>query len=420
MERLSVWIRAVGSMSIKNLFEKPGSEIDTATRLFPIAEARRVRTVAPADLSRRRLRGRSRRRGCIRRRRSSTAAVGNFVYHAVEASREPVEVRVLGIVCQKQFFAGTRMPPYVARVEFGFRERSYFSPMTMNATRLEHLSVLLVSGPDARNFLQGQLSADMHSLAPDNIVLASCNSPQGRVQAVVWTLERPEGIALLVSRSVADAVETRLRRYILRAKLTIERDRLWAGVLEESIATEANAADRSHELAGELSRLRWSGLRHPLVLTPNVEMAHDAAREARWRSEYLGAGLPQVYAETYERFVAQMLNLDVLDGISFTKGCYTGQEIVARAHYRGAVKRRMFRFRAACAPPAPGTRVLAGDQHAGEVVDAVPAAEGCELLAVVSLPSLHEPLKIDAAGNAALERLALPYEAALTGMHEQQ
>lgn len=312
------------------------------------------------------------------------------------------------------------MPPYVARVEFGFRERSSFSRMTMKATRLEHLSVLLVSGPDAKNFLQGQLSADMQALARENIVLASCNSPQGRVQAVVWIVERPEGIALLMSRSVVEAVEPRLRRYVLRAKLTIERDRLWAGVLEESIAADANAGGRSHELIGELSKLRWSGLQHPLVLTPNVEMAHDAARELRWRSDYLRAGLPQVYAETYERFVAQMLNLDVLDGISFTKGCYTGQEIVARAHYRGAVKRRMFRFRAACAPPAPGTRLLAGDQHAGEVVDAVPTVEGCELLAVVSLPSLHGPLTIDATENTALERLALPYEAALSAMHEQQ
>ena len=68
------------------------------------------------------------------------------------------------------------------------------------------------------------------------------------------------------------------------------------------------------------------------------------------------AGLPQIYGETYESFVAQMLNLDLLGAVSFTKGCYTGQEIIARTHYRGAVKRRMFRFAAACPPPPPGAR----------------------------------------------------------------
>jgi folate-binding Fe-S cluster repair protein YgfZ len=84
--------------------------------------------------------------------------------------------------------------------------------MTSNATLLEHLSVLLVSGPDARDFLQGQLSADLQALAPDRIVLASCNSPQGRVQAIVWLIERPDGLALLTSRSVAESIELRLRR----------------------------------------------------------------------------------------------------------------------------------------------------------------------------------------------------------------
>ena len=76
-----------------------------------------------------------------------------------------------------------------------------------------------------------------------------------------------------------------------------------------------------------------------------------------------------------------MLNLDLLGGISFEKGCYTGQEIIARTHFRGAIKRRMFRFECAGQPPTPGTRVLAGEQHAGDVVD---AAAG-ELLAVIEL-----------------------------------
>jgi folate-binding protein YgfZ len=117
-----------------------------------------------------------------------------------------------------------------------------------------------------------------------------------------------------------------------------------------------------------------------------------------------------VYPQTHEAFVAQMLNLDLLGGISFEKGCYTGQEIIARAHFRGTVKRRMFRFAANCAPPSPGTRVLAGEQHAGDVVDAAATAEGCELLAVISLAQLQETLHLDGQQNSTLQPSPLPYE----------
>ena len=301
------------------------------------------------------------------------------------------------------------MPPYVARLEFGFRERRYIPRMNTPATTLEHLSVLLISGPDARNFLQGQLSADMEALTPDHLMLACCNSPQGRAQAIAWVVARAEGIALLVSRAVVERIELRLRRYVLRAKVAIERDRLAVGMLDPSIDA-SETAKRSHALVGDLSELRWPGHRYPLVIAPGLDAAPDAQRESLWKADYLRAGLPQIYEETYERFVAQMLNLDLLDGISFAKGCYTGQEIIARTHYRGAVKRRMFRFRAACGAPTPGTRVLAADQHAGEVVDSIPTESGCELLAVVSLPQLQQPLALESSADVPLEQLALPYD----------
>ena len=89
---------------------------------------------------------------------------------------------------------------------------------------------------------------------------------------------------------------------------------------------------------------------------------HRTARESdaefarEWHAADIRAGLPQVYPQTHESFVAQMLNLDLLGGVSFEKGCYTGQEIIARTHFRGTVKRRMLRYAAACPAPAPGTR----------------------------------------------------------------
>jgi folate-binding Fe-S cluster repair protein YgfZ len=104
-----------------------------------------------------------------------------------------------------------------------------------------------------------------------------------------------------------------------------------------------------------------------------------------------------------------MLNLDLLGGVSFEKGCYTGQEIIARTHFRGAIKRRMFRFASASPPPAPATRILAADQHAGDVVDAAATSEGCELLAVISLAQQDAELQLESSRGVALQKLPLPY-----------
>jgi folate-binding protein YgfZ len=137
--------------------------------------------------------------------------------------------------------------------------------------------------------------------------------------------------------------------------------------------------------------------------------AADVASEHQWHLSQVRAGLPQVYPETHEAFVAQMLNIDLLGGISFEKGCYTGQEIIARAHFRGTVKRRMFLFHSAGpAAPVPGTRVLAGEQHAGDVVDAVTTADGCDILAVISLAQLNSELRVDGQ-DVVLSRLPMPY-----------
>lgn len=279
--------------------------------------------------------------------------------------------------------------------------------MMTSATTLEHLGVLLVSGADARSFLQGQLTADVNLLTPERLLLAACNSPQGRVQCVLWLFERPEGIAMLVSKALLENAAARLRRYILRAKVAVELERLHVGVLA---AGDHEPVEASHRREGDASILNFPWCRHALIVAPSTPTKDDPDRELSWRSEYLRAGLPQIYPETREQFVAQMLNLDLLGGISFTKGCYTGQEIIARAHYRGVIKRRMFRFAASCMPPAPGTRIVTGDQHAGDVVDAVATATGCELLAVISLSQRREALFLDTPDRPALTMLDLPYE----------
>ena len=230
------------------------------------------------------------------------------------------------------------------------------------------LGAVRVSGADARSFLQGQLSSDIDALAPGRPLLAACNSAQGRVQAVLWLVDRGEGIELILPASMIERTVTRLRKYVLRSKARIE------------------------------------------ALTGAIELAAPHAyREPDWRLAGIRAGLPQVYPETHEAFVAQMLNLDLLGGISFEKGCYTGQEIIARTHFRGAIKRRMFRFACATQPPAPATRILCGEHHAGDVVDAAATPDGCELLAVISLAQQDEALELESSRGARLQQLPLPY-----------
>ena len=228
-----------------------------------------------------------------------------------------------------------------------------------------NLATLLVSGTDARSFLQGQLSADIDALAPARPLLAGINSAQGRVQALVWLVERGDGIALLLPASMVERTALRLRRYVLRSKVAI----------------------------GEVQEV------------PELPESH-AYREAGWRLAGIRAGLPQVYPETHEAFVAQMLNLDLLGGVSFDKGCYTGQEIIARTHFRGAIKRRMFRFASSSPPPVPGARILVGEQHAGDVVDAAATKEGSELLAVITLAQQDAALELE---GLPLRKLPLPY-----------
>ena len=283
------------------------------------------------------------------------------------------------------------------------------APVT-HITRLPQLGVLMVTGPDARSYLQGQLTVDLDTFQSDRVQLTCCNSPQGRVQAVMWMIGRSDGIALLLPATMIDPTLARLRKYVLRAKTKIESaTQLQVGCLARTAlpAEVTLTDDRAHRQLGDISYCNLPG--HDAVLVLGPMAFHDDPDDGnRWTRAHLRAGLPMVYPETHEAFVAQMLNIDLLGGISFEKGCYTGQEIIARTHFRGMVKRRMFLFQSTGFPPPRGTRVLAGEQHAGDVVDAVATDDGCELLAVISLAQLDNELRIDGRTEP-LHRVSMPY-----------
>lgn len=233
---------------------------------------------------------------------------------------------------------------------------------------LDDNGVLTARGPHARSFLQGQLSQDVTRLAAGRPQLAGYHTPQGRVIAVLRLLPAAgEGVHCILPRELVAPLAAMLRKFILRAKVTLTDD-------SEALRVVGIAGDAQRTLALE-----------PAGAAPG---ATDIPRAA-WHALDIAAGLPQVYAATSGEFVAQMLNLDCVDGIAFDKGCYTGQEIIARAHYRGRVKRRMQRFVTRGAPDtalAPGVAGVLADGRACQIVDAAPLADGrVEFLAVAPL-----------------------------------
>ena len=261
--------------------------------------------------------------------------------------------------------------------------------MTSPLFPLVSLSSLAIAGPDARGFLQGQLSSNLDEVTPTRGQLSGWHDPKGRVLAFLRVLPRGEGFLLVTHAELAAAIEKRLRLFILRAKVTVEAGpRVYgvaagrAGPLAIGNGLQVGAEPQDAACTGSASAMRMPGHAGWLVAGEAGELPApaNAAAVAAWERAEIEAGIPEVYPETSGQFVAQMLNLDRIGAVSFTKGCYPGQEIVARAHHLGRVKRRARLFRVAGAPPAPGEALA---DSAGTVVRAAASGEDCLLMAVV-------------------------------------
>lgn len=271
------------------------------------------------------------------------------------------------------------------------------------SVQLDDLRLLAVTGVDRTSFLQGQLTQDVPSVAGgDGTVLAGWADPQGRLlfagHLFATTLGGEAALALPVPAATAEALQKRLRMYVLRAKATVAlADTPLTGLF---LSGEPDTGATGVRLAGDASRR--------LLLGPPPAAASPAT-QADWDLADIRAGLPLVLPANSAEFVPQFVNLDLLGGISFTKGCYTGQEIVARIKYRGRVKRRMFRFACASPPPGPGAPLFGAGGAAGRVVLAAPAGAGSEFLAVTVLDEAAGPLFLDEARTVPANRLDLPY-----------
>lgn len=291
------------------------------------------------------------------------------------------------------------------------------------------LAVLDFRGPDAVSFLHGQLSQDVAELPIGTSRLAAYCTPKGRILGLLRVWRNSAGVSALVDAGVAEALAKRLAMFVLRAKAEVSvrtaarvTGLAGAGVnatLERAgLPAPVNPGGVGEHAGITVVMLPGAWPRAAIVLPDNAvadtlaALACPPGDPAQWFAADIAAGLAQVGAATRELFLPHHLNLDLTDGVSFRKGCYPGQEIVARMHYRGRPTRRMLRLAADGADcPAPGSALYEDvrAQPCGEVVCAAPVAGGIELLAVVQLAAASHPLHLGSAGGPAVRILSLPY-----------
>ena len=221
-------------------------------------------------------------------------------------------------------------------------------------------SMIKVEGDDRVPFLQGQLTQDIKLISHDKALFAGFCNPKGRVLAFMLCFEEHESIHIQIDSSIAEPILRRLKMYVLRSKVSLNLlDNQFTCVgfvgsktfLNQGIKLPENYLDivRSHDVM--IMRVGKNTERYQLMgdtTKVNTFMKLNLAEYTSmsiesWDNLNIFDGIPNIYPTTQEAFIPQSINMDLIDGINFKKGCYTGQEIVARTHYLGKVKRRMFR-----------------------------------------------------------------------------
>jgi tRNA-modifying protein YgfZ len=301
-------------------------------------------------------------------------------------------------------------------------------------TDLSHYGLLQVDGADAAAFLQNQTGNDVRKITPQYSQLNNYCSPKGRMYAVFRLFKAGESFILRMPGELIPALHKRLQMFVLmsKVKLSSAADN-W---LRIGVAGEAAGDALQIELGGGplsvdavsvcngLIVIRVPGNQRYEVYGPPETMEAlwqrlstrltPVGRDA-WPLLDILNGIPTVYPTTSEHFVPQMANLQLIDALSFKKGCYPGQEVVARMQYLGKLKRRMYRFEfEASTAPEPGTEIVAlidGSSHeTGEIVDARPLGGGrYTALAVLQSSNLARPLRLKDASGPLLNRASLPY-----------
>lgn len=279
---------------------------------------------------------------------------------------------------------------------------------------LSWLGLIAVRGADAATFLQGQLTNDMAQVTATRTQLSGYCNQKGRLLASFRVMRIGEVIYLQTPAERLPELLQRLRIFILRSKVTLEDashalmrigiagDQTESLLAEQGLSLPAQDYDLSRH--GDLSVIRLAGAIPRAEILGTGSAIHPLwgrlasqtmpASADDWRRIDIQAGIPAIYNQTADAFIPQMVNLQRLDGLSFSKGCYTGQEVIARMQHLGTIKRRMYLTElTSSSPPQPGDELYApssvSQQPTGRVVDVVPLGnDRYLLLAVVEISAV--------------------------------
>ncbi len=297
---------------------------------------------------------------------------------------------------------------------------------------LSHLGLLQLGGADTVPFLQGQVTNDVKLLTGNNMHYTGYCNPKGRLLALFLAFAHADHVHLQLPKSLIEPIAKRLRMYVLRSKVEIK------DVSSEIVRFGINGPESASRLASSIgnspsqdfellthenctilklptiaghSRFEiFASSENAIALWDTLSKNCQPVGKACWDGLEIQAGIPEVYPATQEQFVPQMLNLDALNAINYKKGCYTGQEIVARTHYLGTVKRRTFLAHIAgeASPKAGDTLLDTQGNEAGQIVRAAPdATNGSLILAELRLEAqANGEIRW---GNVPLDFKVLPY-----------
>ncbi|RLA09660.1 MAG: folate-binding protein [Gammaproteobacteria bacterium] len=300
-----------------------------------------------------------------------------------------------------------------------------------NFALIENCGIIRFSGDDAGLFLQGQLTNDATLITPHQAQLTGYCNPKGRLIGLFHLIDYGNDYVAITNRLMVPALIKRLRMFVMRSAVTIDdlsdewgMAGLWGTGADEFLRTQGYGP-ASHAYSIAQSSLSptvvavCAGLTEPAyrLVGPRESLADLLLTEPQaptgenlWDMLMIDAGQPSLTESTAEAFVPQMINLELIDGVSFQKGCYPGQEIVARTRYLGKIKKRMFLFETKEANINPGDSVYApgNDQSVGTIVNvATDKNNHCRLLASVRITALETQLTT--ANGTRLARKSLPY-----------
>ena len=326
---------------------------------------------------------------------------------------------------------------------FGEHGGSTTPPVTNFMTPLTHFGLITATGEDAAHFLHNQLTNDVEKLDTGHARLAGYCTPKGRLMATFLLWKSADSVLLQLPRQLQPAIQKRLQMFIMRSKVKLA-DRgddlvqiglvgpaataalgAWFPVLPDApyakVDTEAGSLIRLAD-TGDVGDPAAAGVVRYVWVTdpqtaqsawPRLAITLQPAGASAWQLTEVRAGIPLVTAATQEQFVPQMINFEAVGGVNFQKGCYPGQEIVARSQYLGKLKRRMMPATVIAADVAAGTEVFSSadpDQACGMVVNAAamtPDATAC--LVEIKLAALESTVHLGAIDGPLLTFHALPY-----------